>query len=67
MSKVLKKYEWAWHVLFWAVFILLMTLIFARFLGFGQALIRNLANCIVLAPMVYLNLYFLIEKYLFKM
>jgi two-component system, LytTR family, sensor kinase len=66
VSNVLKKYEWLWHLLFWGLFLLLMTLIFARFLGFQQALIRNLANCLVFAPLVYFNLYFLVDRYLFK-
>ena len=66
MSYVLKKYEWLWHSLFWALFVLLMTLIFARFLGFEQALLRNFATCSVLAPLVYINLYVLIERLLFK-
>ena len=63
---MLKKYEWLWHGLFWALFVLLMTLIFARFLGFEQALLRNFATCLVLAPLVYINLYVLIERLLFK-
>lgn len=66
MSNVLKKYQFVWHSLFWVLFLALMTLIFARFLGFEQALLRNLANCLVLMPLVYFNLYFLVDTFLFK-
>jgi len=41
-------------------------MVFARFLGFEQALLRNIVNAAVLAPLVYFNLYFLVGKYLFK-
>lgn len=41
-------------------------MVFARFLGFEQALLRNIVNAAVLAPLVYFNLYFLVEKYLFR-
>ncbi len=43
-----------------------MTLIFSRFLGFEQALLRNTANCLVLMPLVYFNLYVLVDAFLFK-
>lgn len=66
MSNVIKKYALFWHLLFWLLYLVLLTMIFARFLGFEQALLRNVLNGLVLAPLVYFNLYFLVYRYLFR-
>lgn len=66
MNNILKKYELLWHLLFWLFYLVILTMVFARFLGFEQALLRNIINAAVLAPLVYFNLYFLVGKYLFK-
>ncbi len=66
MNNILKKYELLWHILFWLFYLIVLTMVFARFLGFEQAILRNIVNAAVLAPLVYFNLYFLVGKYLFK-
>lgn len=57
---------WMLHIAFWGGYLILLTLIFARFLPFQQAFLRNLANGCVMAPMVYVNLGLLVPRLLLK-
>lgn len=57
---------WLLHVAFWIGYLVLLTLIFARFLPFQQAFLRNVITALVLAPMVYINLQLLVPNLLFR-
>ncbi|HMX04373.1 MAG TPA: sensor histidine kinase [Chitinophagales bacterium] len=57
---------WLLHAAFWSGYLMLLTLIFARFLPIDQAFLRNLVNGCAMAPMVYINLFILVPKLLLK-
>lgn len=57
---------WLWHMAFWLVYLVILTLIFARFMPFEQAFLRNFINGCIMAPMVYINLGWLIPDMLLK-
>ncbi|HNV98241.1 MAG TPA: histidine kinase [Chitinophagales bacterium] len=59
------KQQWLLHVVFWMAYLVLLTMVFARFLPLEQALLRNTITGLVLAPMVYLNLYVFVPNLLF--
>lgn len=53
------------HIGFWLGYLVLLTMVFARFLPLQEALLRNTITGMVLAPMVYVNLYVLVPNLLF--
>lgn len=67
MTKRFKNTNWLWHLLFWALYIIVWSvrdLVFHPY--FFELLQTNTILLLPFIPLVYLNLYFLMPRYLLK-